>query len=159
MSETQASKAPANGNTRTHSKGPGADIKGTTLRVYLYLLKSGPSELRAVQHSLEMSSPSLAVYHLGKLVESGLARQDELGRYVGVSDKVGDVVSGYTKLGFAVVPQAFFYSVLFSILTAFFVYESVIVHVMPTYYLGAVAIGSVAALWYETARLWRRLGA
>ena len=57
------------------------EIRGNTLKIYLYLLKHGPSELREVQHGLELSSASLASYHLGKLVEAGYVSQDEVGKY------------------------------------------------------------------------------
>jgi predicted transcriptional regulator len=52
------------------------DIRGNTLKVYLYLLKHGPSELKDIQRGLNLSSASLASYHLGKLLETGFVKQD-----------------------------------------------------------------------------------
>ncbi len=50
-----------------------AELKGNTLRVYLYVLKSaGNVGVREVQRALGFSSPTLAVYHLDKLAELGL---------------------------------------------------------------------------------------
>ena len=55
------------------------EIKGNTLKVYLYLLRNGPAELREIQRGIGLSSPSLVSYHLGKLTEAGFAGQDEFG--------------------------------------------------------------------------------
>jgi hypothetical protein len=51
------------------------EIRGITLKVYLYLLKHGSPELREVQRGIYLSSASLASYHLGKLSEAGFAKQ------------------------------------------------------------------------------------
>lgn len=131
-------------------------IKGNTLRVYLHLVKNGPCELRDVQRGVGLSTASLASYHLGRLVSSGYAKQDEQGRYVATGESPMEILEGYSKVGTAIVPQLFFFTVLFTILTAFFSYQ---VLYSPVYavYLVAVAVAMVIALWYETLRLWRKL--
>ncbi len=134
------------------------EIRGNTLKAYLYLLKHGPSELREVQRGLELSSPSLASYHLGKLVEAGYVGQDELGKYYAVKDASTKVLEGYSKVGPAVVPQLFFFSLLFTILVAFFSVE-VFYGSGFTVYLIIVCIVMVAVFWYETLILWRKLTA
>lgn len=126
------------------------------MRVYLYLLRHGPSELRDVQRGVGLSTPSLASYHLGRLVDAGYAVQDDEGRYVGRAQASGEILDGYSKVGATVVPQLFFFAVLFTILTIFFSYES-LVRVHFTVFLVATAVAMVGALWYQTARLWRRL--
>jgi hypothetical protein len=138
-------------------KKPHVEIRGNTLRVYLYLLKNGQCELRDIQHSLGMSSPSLVLYHLGKLTQSGCAEQDQSGRYLAVRDAVGEVLEGYSKLGSAIVPRVFFYSVLFSILIGYFSFEAISSPEFSPYYLVAASLGAVATLWLETLRLWRNL--
>jgi hypothetical protein len=136
-------------------KGP-ADIRGNTLRVYVYLLRSGTSELREVQRALGFSTPSLASYHLGRLVDAGYATQDEHGRYMVVQGASNTILEGYTKLGGFVVPQLLFFSVLFSIVIGFF---AVMALSYPAYVppLIAASVAMVVAFWYETARVWRRL--
>lgn len=59
------------------------DLKGTTLRVYRYLYRQAgkPIGVHDVQSGLGLSSPSVAHYHIRKLVEEGLAREDA-GGYV-----------------------------------------------------------------------------
>ncbi len=58
------------------------NLKGTTLEVYRFLLKSNkPVGARELQRALNLSSPSLAAYHLSKLEETGLAK-NENGEFV-----------------------------------------------------------------------------
>lgn len=132
------------------------NIGGKTLKVYLYLLRHGPCELRDVQRGLEFSSASLASYHLAKLLESGLACQDEYGRYYAVKDELHKVLEGYLKVGPAVVPQLFFFSLFFTILVAFFS-AAVLCGLNFVPHLIFVSFSMVAVLWFETVRLWRRL--
>ncbi len=131
------------------------DLKGNTLRIYLQVLKHGPCELRDVQHALNLSTPSLASYHLNKLVEAGYVSQNERGGYVATKDAVGDILAGYSKIGTAIVPQLSFFAILFSILIAYFSFEALR---FPgfTPYLVLVSVAAAVALWYETVSLWRR---
>lgn len=132
------------------------DLRGNTLRTYLQVLRNGPCELRNVQHGLGLSSASLASYHLNKLIEAGYVKQDEYGRYVASSAAVGEVLAGYSKIGGTVVPQLSFFAVLFSILIGYFSFDALYT---PSFtpYLVVVSLAAAAVMWYETARLWRRL--
>ena len=133
-----------------------SDIRGNTLRVYVFLLKSGPSELRDVQRSLELSSPSLASYHLGRLLEAGYASQDEHGRYLAAQNSSGEILDGYTKLGGVVVPQLFFFAVLFTSVIGFFAYMALSATGYVPLLVGA-SLAMVLVFWYEVVRVWRRL--
>ena len=128
------------------------EIRGNTLKVYLYLLKHGPSELREIQRSLNLSSASLASYHLGKLQE---AITDE---YFAIKEASTKVLEGYSKVGPTVVPQLFFFSLLFTILVAFFSFEYLF-GLGFFVWLIVVSIAMIAVLWYETLVLWRKLTA
>ena len=56
-------------------------LKGKTLQVYLYMIKKKePVGVREVQRDLGFSSPSVANYHIDKLVELALSGQAEYGR-------------------------------------------------------------------------------
>ena len=132
------------------------EIRGNTLKAYLYLLKHGPSELREVQRGLDLSSASLASYHLGKLADANYVKQDEQGKYFAVKDASAKVLEGYSKVGPAVVPQLFFFSLLFTIIAAFFSFEALYGSGF-TLYLVVVSIAMVVVFWYETLVLWRRL--
>jgi len=132
------------------------EVRGNALKVYLYLLRHGPSELRDVQHGVGLSSASLASYHLGKLSDAGFVTQDEHGRYSAVKEASDRVLEGYSKMGPAIVPQLFFFALLFTILVAFFSFEALYASGF-TVYLVAVCAAMVFVFWYETVRLWRRL--
>lgn len=138
------------------SSQPSEEIRGNTLRVYVQLLRRGPSELRDVQRSLGLSTPSLASYHLGRLTRAGYVAQDQYGRYTVTAKSPSEILAGYSKVGTAIVPQLFFFAVLFSILVPFFSYE-VVSNGSFVIYLVAVSVAAVVALWYETMRVWRRL--
>jgi len=132
------------------------EITGNSLKTYLYLVTHGPSELRDVQRGLGLSTPSLASYHLGRLIEAGYATQDRESRYVAVKDSSIEILEGYTKIGTTLVPQLVFFAILFTILIPFFSLASLS---SPSFtgYLIASSLAMVALLWYEVIRLWRRL--
>jgi len=132
------------------------EIKGNTLKVYLYLLRYGTSELRDVQRGVGLSSASLASYHLGKLLEAGFVAQEKYGRYFAVKEASAKVLDGYSRIGPAIVPQFFFFALLFTILVAFFSFAALYWSGF-TPYLVAVGATMVLVFWYETFRLWRRL--
>ncbi len=132
------------------------EIRGNTLKVYLYLLKHGPSELRDIQRGIGLSSPSLASYHLGKLSTGGFVTQDEYGVYSAVKEASDRVLEGYLKIGSAIVPQLFFFSLLFTILAVFFSFAALMLSGFVQY-LVAVSLAMVIVLWYETFKLWRKL--
>ena len=132
------------------------EVRGNALKVYLYLLKHGPSELRDIQRGVGLSSASLASYHLGKLSDAGFVMQNEHGRYLAVKEASDRVLEGYSKMGPAIVPQLFFFALLFTILVVFFSFETLNTSGF-TVYLVAVCTAMVLVFWYETIRLWRRL--
>ena len=134
------------------------EIRGNTLKVYLYLLKHGPSELREIQRGLDFTSASLASYHLGKLSEANYVKQEEQGKYYAVKDASTKVLEGYSKVGPAVVPQLFFFSLLFTIVAAFFSVETILGFDFRSWLI-IICVAMVAVFWYETFVLWRRLTA
>ena len=82
-------------------------LKGTTLEVYRFILKSGkPVGVREVQRALNLSSPSLAVYHMSKLEEAGLLKREN-GDYV--IDKV--VLRDTIKINRFFIPRYLFYAI------------------------------------------------
>ena len=90
-------------------------LQGKTLQVYWFLLKErgGPVGVRRVQRSLGFSSPSVAAYHLEKLVDLGLVEKLH-GDYVlkkGV--KVG-AMANFILLGRFLLPRHLFYAVFFT---------------------------------------------
>ena len=138
------------------SPGGNTRVNGNTLRVYLFLIHSGLSELRDIQRALDFSTPSLASYHLDKLIEAGYASRNERGQYSALGDSAREILEGYSRLGSLVVPQLFFFSVLFTAVVGFFAIMS-LSDVVYVPLLAAASVAMVVVLWYETARVWRRL--
>ena len=93
-------------------------LKGTTLRVYRCLYRAGtPLGIHDVQRALKLSSPSVAEYHIKKLVRAGLAKPDQNGYTV---DKI--VFENVIRIRRTVIPLqatfvAFFASAFVVLLT------------------------------------------
>ena len=147
----------ANGRRTNTSHARAPVIRGNTTRVYLFLLKNGPCELREVQRALKLSTPSLAFYHLSRLVQSGVVSRTEDGRYIVVTDISADLLDGYVKFGRQIIPQFFFLTVIFTAILAYYVY---LVWRLPLDTDDIVTIVyslSIIVLWYQTIKIWRRL--
>jgi len=86
-------------------------LEGTALKVYAYLLRNGPAGPREVARALNLSSPSLAYYHLKRLEESGLVRKLPDGRYR-VTGPAS--IEGYVVIGKWLVPRLLAYSAFFA---------------------------------------------
>jgi hypothetical protein len=52
-------------------------LSGTTRRVYRYIYRRGPAKLHDIQRDLRLSSPSLADYHVQKLLSMRLIREEK----------------------------------------------------------------------------------
>ena len=93
-------------------------LKGTTLRVYRCLYRAGtPLGIHDVQRALKLSSPSVAEYHIKKLVRAGLVKAEQDGYAV---DRV--VFENVIRIRRTVIPLqttfvAFFASALVVLLT------------------------------------------
>ena len=133
-----------------------AELRGNTLRVYLYALKNGSVGVREVQRALGLSNASLAQYHINKLAEMGLLREDG-GEYRVAGEVKVDVLRDFMRFGKVLVPRFVFYGMLFTVFT---VYLGLIA---AQSYASEPIIGWFAALlglasavfWYEALRAWR----
>ena len=139
---------------------PKYSLKGNTLRVYMHILRSKSNDtvgIREIQRELNLSSATLAKYHLEKLREMVLVAQNEDGSYSLLKEVKVDVLQPFITLGSFIIPRLFTYAVMISIL---FLY--LVAFVLPSGNLAelaffSVSIGSVSliALWYETFRSWK----
>jgi hypothetical protein len=90
------------------------DLRGRTLKVYLYVIKEKePIGPRDVMRKLEFSSPSVAYRHLQKLETMGLIKKDNYGNYH-AKEKVS--IRGFMWVGRRLVPNAIVYSLIFLVL-------------------------------------------
>lgn len=133
-----------------------AELKGNTLRVYVYALKRKRVGVREVQRSLRLSNPSLAQYHLNKLKDLGLLKE-EGGEYEIVSNVNVDVMRDFLRVGTLLVPRFIFYAVLFTVFTAYLTSVSLRVYVDFPIVLWFTTFMGLASLifWYEAQKAWR----
>ncbi len=91
-----------------------SELTGTTLKVYLYILKSGKDYVgvRELMRALNMKTPSHAYYHLDKLVRKGLLVK-KYGEYYLVKNVKIDFLRDYIILGSSIVPKFAFYTAFF----------------------------------------------
>jgi DNA-binding transcriptional ArsR family regulator len=84
-------------------------LRGLTLKVYRFILKNDrPVGIREVQRALNLSSPTLALYHINKLEEAGLIRK-QLDGYV--ADRI--ILENLVRLRRVLVPRNSFYMMFF----------------------------------------------
>ena len=133
-----------------------AELKGNTLRVYVYALKKRRVGVREVQRALLMSNPSLAQYHLNKLKDLGLVAENN-GEYEVVGEVKVDVMRDFLRVGTLIVPRFIFYAVIFTVFAAYLTYVSTSYYsLVPVLSWFTVALaGAAAAFWYEAVRAWR----
>ncbi len=132
-----------------------AEVRGTTLLVYYRLLSSPGKKIgvRELQRALRLSSPSVALYHLNKLVDLGLVVRDEDGNYSLAKEVKVGILKQFARLGRFMVPRFLLYSVFFTamVITYIALYEQT----MTMHNVIALIFGVLASaiFWYETWRL------
>ncbi len=130
-------------------------LRGRTLRVYYELLSlREPIGPRQLQRKLGLSSPSLAAYHLEKLVEVGLVRCDRGVYSVEQVVQVG-VLKQFIFIGRLALPRHLFYAAFFTVTLITYI----AIYPQPLTFANVVAwmLGGIAAgiCWYETIRVHR----
>jgi hypothetical protein len=133
-----------------------SNLKGNTLRVYWFLLRKpeGSVGAREIQRALKFSSPALAVYHLDKLEELGLADKTNGEYRIAKTVNVG-VLKQFVRFGALMVPRHFFYATMFTSLLVFYVTQVRRFEFLSAFGL-IVTFLAVAVMWYETYRNWKQ---
>ncbi len=135
-------------------------LKGKTAQVYMLLIKHTgmPIGVREVQRVLGFSSPSIAHYHLEKLVSMGLVKRTERGEYEVVEVVKVGMLKNFVKIGRLLMPRDAFYSVLLT--TMLLVYVLLYPQNFSSHNIVALIFGLVGCiiLWYETFRVWKESG-
>lgn len=126
-------------------------LKGTTLRVYRFLLeRNNPTGVREVQRALELSSPSLATYHLTKLEEAGLIKHEN-GYYV----VTRFVFKNLVRINHFLLPKHLFYSIF--VIVVLIADLTFFRPMLPTrdYFFNTITILVVVLIFlYETYTTW-----
>jgi hypothetical protein len=131
-------------------------LKGNTLRVYWFMLRSsnGVVGARETQRSLKFSSPALAVYHLDKLTELGLAEKTN-GEYRLVKAVNVGVLKQFVRFGAFMLPRHFLYATMFTTLMIFYLIQ---LNRVDFYSAFALVLGLLATgiMWFETVTAWKQ---
>ena len=131
-----------------------SELKGNTLRAYWALLnsKDGVTGVRELPRKLGFSSPTLAAYHLNKLVELDLAAK-ERGNYRLIREVKVGVLKHFIKLGTLLLPRYVLYATMFTIFLIFLLIRLEEVNFYSSFAL-TLGIFGTAIFWYETLRTW-----
>ena len=131
------------------------ELKGNTLRVYWYLLRSSKKFVgpRQIQRELGFSSPALAVYHLDKLMDLDLVEKNTGEYHLREVVDVG-ILKQFMKFGNLIVPRYVTYATMISVLFIFFISQVREINFYSVFALIFGLLGTVI-FWYETIRVWR----
>ncbi|MGD8546187.1 MAG: hypothetical protein PVH12_08450 [Candidatus Bathyarchaeota archaeon] len=134
-----------------------SELKGKTLLVYWYLVTSPGSRVgvREIQRKLGFSSPSVASYHLNRLVSLGLVEKTVTNDYMLISEVKVGLLRFFTRLGRFLLPRYLFYSVWFTtMLVCYLIFygQNFGIHNVVALIFG---FSASVILWFETMRLWR----
>jgi DNA-binding transcriptional ArsR family regulator len=133
---------------------PDTELRGRTLRAYLFILKSPKAVgVRELQRSLGLSSPSVAYHHLDKLTRLGLIEKDQYGEYAIVKNANVNVLQAFTQVGRLLVPRFIFYAVFFTTLIVGYVLAF---QQNVNFFALAFGLFASAFAWYEAYRTWKR---
>ncbi len=131
-------------------------LKGNTLRVYWFLLRSsnGVVGARETQRALKFSSPALAVYHLDKLSELGLAEKTN-GEYRLVKAVNVGVLKQFVRFGALMLPRHFLYATMFTTLLIFYLIQLNRIDFNSAFAL-VLGILATGIMWFETVTAWKQ---
>lgn len=129
-------------------------LKGTTYRVYRHMLRQRrPVGISDIQKALGLSSSSVAEYHIGKLLQMGLVKEEQ-GGYV-IDKVVFDNIVRIRRISIPVqTAYVMFFAVTLSLMLAIFRP----MEITSTYFLAvSVNVAALAISLYEFWKTLRRL--
>jgi hypothetical protein len=125
-------------------------ISTVTWNVYLYILTSRePVGVREVWRELKLSSPSLAQYHINRLLEFGMITQTREGKYVASEEKRIEALRSFVLLYGKLIPRLVFYGALIAGILAFYIIAWPIEWNFRDLTVIVVAVISVVAFFFE----------
>jgi len=125
-------------------------ISATTWNVYLYVLTSRePIGVRDVWRELKLSSPSLAQYHVNKLLELNMIIQTREGKYVASEEKRVEALRSFVLLYGKLIPRLVFYGALIAGILAFYLIAWPIEWNFRDLTIIAIAVISIVAFFFE----------
>ena len=124
------------------------NLNGTTLMVYFALLNKKEIGVRELQRQLALSSPSVAKYHLEKIVKTGLAENRNGVYHLLKKAKIPSLTS-YVLIGQNLIPRILFSAVFFTVLFAIYLIFFYTIWIKDTFFV--ILFGSLINLylWFE----------
>ena len=130
-------------------------LRGTALDVYRFMIKKNKAVgAREVQRALNLSSPSLAVYHLSKLEEIDLIKKTN-GEYNITKNLLEDCI----RVSRFLIPRYLFYSIfsLLALSVELTYFRPAFLTQDYVFFVGVTLVCAVA-FFFETAKTWRKGG-
>jgi predicted DNA-binding transcriptional regulator len=125
-------------------------LRGLTLKVYKFVLRSDkPVGIREVQRALDLSSPTLALYHMNKLEEAGLIKKESNGY---IADRV--ILENLIRFRRILIPRNFFYMIFLvtSLIMLAVLLRPPIITREYVFSLGVISIAAATSV-YETVKV------
>lgn len=131
-------------------------LKGTTLRVYWALLRSRkPTTIRRLQRNLGFSSPSVASYHLEKLMDMDLVKKNVMGDYELKKTVSVEAMSSFVRISHLMIPRYLFYTTFFFTLLIVFITRYASPLTLQGIFALVFGVSGLVSAGYETWRQWR----
>ncbi|MGY5880653.1 MAG: winged helix-turn-helix domain-containing protein [Candidatus Thorarchaeota archaeon] len=132
------------------------DLHGNTLTVYWFMIRvNQPHSAREIQRRIGLSSNSLVLHHLKKLIDLGLVDTDEFGSYIIVRRMHTGLLELFVGSGLFFFPRHMIYA---AICTGFLIpYLMFLTEILnPAGFI--LLIGHILVtlvFWIETIRIWK----
>ncbi|MHA1975003.1 MAG: winged helix-turn-helix domain-containing protein [Candidatus Hodarchaeales archaeon] len=132
-------------------------LKGKTLQIYWFLLKSGESGVREIQKQLKIPSSSTVHYHLNKLLNLGLVKQNNKGKYFIEEEVKTGILGLYIKIGRRMIPRMLFYLSFFLVVGLLYLVTLFLsprdIELVDLLFL-LLALSGFLIFSYETYKIW-----
>jgi hypothetical protein len=132
------------------------ELHGNTLSVYWFMVRENqPHSAREIQRRVGLSSNSLALHHLKKLIDLGLVAKDEFGSYVVARRARTGLLTLFIGSGRFFVPiYAIYAAACTGFLIPYLMFLTVILNPAGVILLvGHILVTLV--FWIETFRVWK----
>lgn len=125
-------------------------LSGVVWDVYLYILTSNePVGVREIGRSLNLSSPSLAQYHVNHLLEMRLIAQTKEGKYIAEEKSKLEALRNFVVLRGTLISRMIIYGAFTLGLTLFYILIWSIEFNFRDLYVLAIGISSACIFFYE----------
>ncbi|RLI50090.1 MAG: hypothetical protein DRP09_20210 [Candidatus Thorarchaeota archaeon] len=133
-------------------------LSPVTWNVYLFILTSRePVGVRSVWRSLKLSSPSLAQYHINRLLEFGMIVQTREGKYTASEEKRVEILKSFVLFYGKLIPRLVFYGALIAGILALYLVAWPAKWDFQDLTVVAIAVISIVAFFFEAYVQYRSL--